>query len=88
MTSEIRYALDPVVWARECLHFNADPWQATFLRSSKNLHVLVSRQCGKTTVSAVKCLHRALYHPKSSIVLISPTLRQSILIAQKIASST
>jgi len=84
MTSEIVYALDSVRWAKEHLGFIADPWQQIFLRSSRNLHVLVSRQCGKTTVSAVKCLHRALYHPKSSIVLISPTLRQSILIAQKI----
>ena len=84
MTSEMLYAIDPVLWAKEQLGFIADPWQAVFLRSIKNLHVLVSRQCGKTTVSAVKCLHRALYHPKSSIVLISPTLRQSVLIAQKI----
>jgi hypothetical protein len=85
MTSEIVYALDPARWAKEQLGFVADPWQEIFLRSSKNLHVLVSRQCGKTTVSAVKCLHRAIFYPRSSIVLISPTLRQSILIAQKIA---
>jgi hypothetical protein len=84
MTSEILYALDPVLWAKEQLGFTCDPWQEAFLRSSRNLHVLVSRQCGKTTCSAVKCLHSALYHPKSSIVLISPTLRQSVLIAQKI----
>jgi hypothetical protein len=84
MTSDLQYALDPVLWARECLHFTADLWQETFLRSSSNLHVLVSRQCGKTTCSAVKCLHRALFHPRSSVVLISPTLRQSVLIAAKI----
>jgi hypothetical protein len=84
MTSEILYALDPVLWAKEQLGFSADLWQQTFLRSSRNLHVLVSRQCGKTTVSAVKCLHRALFYHRSSIVLISPTLRQSILIAEKI----
>jgi hypothetical protein len=84
MTSEILYALDAVLWARECLHFEPDPWQAVFLRSSRNLHVLASRQSGKTVISAVKCLHRALYYPKSSIILISPALRQSILIAQKI----
>jgi len=82
--SDIQYLLDPVLWAKEQLGFIADPWQETFLRSSKNLHVLVSRQCGKTTVSAVKCLHRASFYPRSSVVLISPTLRQSILIAQKI----
>ena len=86
MTSELLYALNPVRWAKDKLGFTCDSWQEIFLQSSrKNLHVLVSRQCGKTTVSAVKCLHRALYYPKSSIVLISPTLRQSVLIAQKIA---
>jgi len=84
MISPLRYAIDPVLWARECLHFEPDPWQAVFLQSSRNLHVLASRQSGKTAVCAVKSLHRALYHPRSSIVLISPALRQSILIAQKI----
>ena len=87
MTSELRYLLDPVRWAKEKLNFRADPWQETFLRSSRNLHVLASRQSGKSQICAVKCLHRALYTPKSSIVLISPTLRQSILIAQKITDS-
>jgi hypothetical protein len=84
MTSEMLYVLDPCLFAKEQLGFIADPWQATFLKSSKNLHVLASCQSGKTAIAAVKCLWRALYYPKSSIVLISPTLRQSILIAQKI----
>jgi hypothetical protein len=84
MTSEILYMLDSVRWAKEQLSFVCDSWQAVFLRSSRNLHVLASRQSGKTAVCAVKALHRALYHPRSSIVLISPTLRQSVLIAVKV----
>lgn len=84
MTSEILYALDAVLWAKEQLGFTPDPWQAEFLQSSRHLHVLASRQSGKTAVCAVKALHRARYHPRSSIVLISPTLRQSVLIAVKI----
>lgn len=84
MTSPLRYLIDPSLWAKEQLGFIADPWQEIFLNSSRNLHVLASRQSGKTAVCGVKALHRASYHPRSSIVLISPTLRQSILIAAKI----
>jgi len=86
MTSSLRYLIDPSLWAKEQLGglFIADPWQEIFLNSSRNLHVLASRQSGKTAVCGVKALHRALYHPRSSIVLISPTLRQSVLIAAKV----
>jgi len=53
MTSEMLYVLDPCLFAKEQLGFTADPWQAVFLKSSKNLHVLASRQNGITSIAAV-----------------------------------
>ena len=55
-----------------------DPWQATFLRSdAERTLLLCGRQTGKSTTTAVKALHKALYKPKSLTLLLSPALRQS-----------
>jgi hypothetical protein len=74
----VAQALDPVVFARLSLGFEADPWQARLLRSpAKRMLVNCSRQSGKSTCSAIKALHRAVYYPKSLVLVISPSLRQS-----------
>jgi hypothetical protein len=45
-----------------------------------------SRQSGKSTMSAVIALHRALYHPDDSLILcLAPALRQSQELFGKIA---
>ncbi len=68
---------DPVVLA-EALGLDADEWQAGVLRSeSRRLLLNVSRQLGKSTITAVLALHRALYVPRSMIVMGSPGERQS-----------
>jgi hypothetical protein len=55
-----------------------DPWQAKLLRSSSARVLLnCSRQSGKSTMSAVVALHRAIYHPGSLILCLAPALRQS-----------
>ncbi len=78
LADSLRYALDPVAFAAECLGFEADPWQRDVLRwNGKRLLMNCSRQSGKSTTTAVKALHRALYHPGSLILLVSPSLRQS-----------
>ncbi len=43
-----------------------------------------SRQSGKSTTAAVLALHRAIYHPKSLILLVSPSLRQSSELFRKV----
>lgn len=74
----LAHSLDPVLFAREALGFEADPWQETLLRTTAPQVILNnSRQSGKSTVTAVKALHRAVYTPGSLILLISPSLRQS-----------
>lgn len=78
IATELRCALDPVAFAQERLNFAPDPWQADVLRSpAKRLALNCSRQAGKSTTAAILALHRAIYVPRSLILLVSPSLRQS-----------
>ena len=78
LAAELRCALDPVAFARERLKFEPDTWQADVLRSSASrLALNCSRQAGKSTAAAILALHRAIYVPRSLILLVSPSLRQS-----------
>jgi len=55
-----------------------DEWQAEVLRyEGKRLLLNCSRQSGKSTTTATKALHTGIYRPKSLILLVSPSLRQS-----------
>ncbi len=71
-------AKDPVVFARYYLNTTPDPWQANFLRSTHpRLCLNCSRQSGKSSTAAILALWEAIYKPRSTIVLDSPSLRQS-----------
>jgi hypothetical protein len=77
LAGDLAAALDPVRLARRA-GIEPDPWQARALRSGARRQILnCSRQSGKSTVTAVKALHKALYGPRSLTLLLSPTLRQS-----------
>jgi len=77
LREDLRLALDCVAFARE-LGIVPDGWQEDFLRSSADRVLLnCSRQSGKSTMSAVIALHRALYHPGSLVLCLAPALRQS-----------
>src|SRR5919107_914147 len=81
----LRLALDRVAFATD-LGIVPDGWQADFLRSSADRVLLnCSRQSGKSTMSAVIALHRALYHPGSLVLCLAPALRQSQELFAKIA---
>ncbi len=82
--TELRMALDPVLFA-ERLGLSPDDWQADLLRSdSRRVLLNCSRQAGKSTVSAVLALHRALYYPDSLILVLAPSERQSKELFSKI----
>jgi hypothetical protein len=82
---DLRLALDRVAFA-EKLGIVPDGWQEDFLRSSADKVLLnCSRQSGKSTMSAVIALHRALYHPGSLVLCLAPALRQSQELFAKIA---
>src|SRR5215203_4515370 len=77
LAGDLRLALDRVAFA-EKLGIVPDGWQGDFLRSSADRVLLnCSRQSGKSTMSAVIALHRALYYPSSLVLCLAPALRQS-----------
>jgi hypothetical protein len=77
LSRDLELALDRVAFA-EALGLDPDPWQRDLLRSSSERVILnCSRQSGKSTMTAVITLHRALYHPGSLILCLAPALRQS-----------
>jgi hypothetical protein len=85
LAADLRLALDRVSFA-EKLGIVPDRWQEEFLGSSADRVLLnCSRQSGKSTMSAVIALHRALYHPGSLVLCLAPALRQSQELFGKIA---
>lgn len=75
--ADLAAALDPVRFA-ESLSFDAEPWQATLMRSrSARALVLSARQVGKSTTVSYRALHRSVYQPGALVLIVSPTQRQS-----------
>jgi hypothetical protein len=76
---------DPLHFAMRSLGFVPDEWQVRVLSwTGKRLLLLCCRQSGKSTVCAILGLHRALHFPRSLILLVSPTLRQSAELFKKV----
>ena len=77
LAEDLKLALDRGAFAR-ALGLEPDGWQEELLRSSSDRVLLnCSRQSGKSTMTGVIALHRALYHPGSLILCLAPALRQS-----------
>lgn len=75
---------DPVELAR-ALKVEPDDWQAKALRGTAQQSLwLCARQVGKTTAAAILALHTALYRPESTVLLISPSQRQSALAFRRV----
>jgi len=71
---------DPVVFAEAVLGFYAFPYQAELLRSkSKRVVACWARQTGKTTAIAVKVIHFAFTNAKTTTLIVSRGLRQSMI---------
>ncbi len=72
------FKLSPSLWAREALGFQHDEKQAEIL-DSNYLRIIINchRQWGKSTISAILCLHRAIFWPGSLALITAPALRQS-----------
>jgi hypothetical protein len=76
---------DPLHFARHSLGFQPDLWQEKVLSwTGKQLLLNCCRQSGKSTIAAIRGLHRAYYFPRSLILLVSPSLRQSAELFKKV----
>jgi hypothetical protein len=63
-----------------------DPWQVEVLASEHPRKILCcGRQTGKSTVGAILAIHRALTHPRSTVLIVAPGERQAKLLFQKAA---
>jgi hypothetical protein len=70
--------LDAVAFARERLKFFGDELQEAVLASTAKRGILnCSRQWGKSTVVAIKAVHRAYTVPGCLVIVASPSERQS-----------
>jgi hypothetical protein len=77
LSEDLKLALDRVSFARRA-DLDPDPWQQNLLWSSSDRVLLnCCRQSGKSTMTALIALHRALYHRGSLILCLAPALRQS-----------
>jgi hypothetical protein len=77
IAEDLKLALDRVSFAKK-LGIVPDGWQEDLLRSTSDRVLLnCCRQSGKSTMSGLIALHRALYHPGSLILCLAPALRQS-----------
>jgi phage FluMu gp28-like protein len=76
---------DPVEFCRVLFKFEPTEYQAKLLRDpSKRIAVRWSRQSGKTTTIALRALHFALTHPKTLTLIVGPSLRQSMIMGDRV----
>jgi len=85
--NKIELPSDPVEFAKKILNFTPLPYQEQLLRDpSKRIVVRMSRQTGKTTIIAVKAIWFAATHPKTLTLIVSPSMRQSMIMMDRIHS--
>ncbi len=84
LAKDLVLALDPVRLA-QVVGIKPDPWQVRLLRSpARRILLNCCRQSGKSTMTALLAIHTSLYKPKSLVLLLSPTLRQSQELFRKV----
>lgn len=76
---------DPTEFAMEVLKFNPLPYQEALLHdASDRIAVRFCRQSGKSTTLAAKGIVYACLNPNTTVLIVAPGLRQSMLLMDKI----
>ncbi|MGA9099183.1 MAG: terminase family protein [Methanotrichaceae archaeon] len=79
------HANDAALWATSSFDIELDPWQIKALQSTSRRSLWnIHRQAGKSSVAALKGLHRMIYQPKALVLMVSPSLRQSSELFRKL----
>jgi len=77
--------VDRVEFAR-LVGYEPDSWQEQLLHSTAaRVLINASRQSGKSSMAAVIAMHQALAAPSSTVLIVSPVLRQSAELYRKCA---
>ena len=83
--SQLQLPEDPVQFVQLLFGFTPKEYQANLLRDeSKRIVVRWSRQAGKTTCIALRAIWFALTHPKTLTLIVAPSLRQSMIMSDRI----
>jgi len=78
---------NPVLFSETVLDFHPFAYQEKLLRDySRRIVSCMGRQTGKTTTIAVKAIHFAYTNPKTTTLIVSPSLRQSMILFDRIVS--
>ncbi len=78
---------DPVTFSENVLFFTPFPYQEKLLNDkSKRICACMGRQTGKSTTISAKAIHFAIMNSGTTTLIVSATLRQSILMFDKILS--
>jgi phage FluMu gp28-like protein len=76
---------DPALFVETFFNFKPTQYQTDLLRDeSKRIVVVWSRQSGKTTTIALRAIWYALTHQKTLTLIIAPSLRQSMIMSDRI----
>ena len=76
---------DPALFCKYVLHFKPFDYQSKVLRDeSKRIIVCAGRQIGKSFTVAARAIWFAVTHEKTNTLIVSATLRQSMLMFDKI----
>jgi phage FluMu gp28-like protein len=77
----------PVDFAEKVLGMKPFPYQAKLLEdASKRIVACMGRQVGKTTTIAMKAIHLTHINPNMTVLITSPSLRQSVIMFDRIAA--
>jgi phage FluMu gp28-like protein len=80
---------NPTLFAQTLLNFQPYPYQQQLLNDkNKRIIACMARQTGKTTTIATKAIHHAYTNQNTTALIISPSLRQSIIMFDKILTLT
>ena len=84
-----KIADNPTLFAQLVLDFEPFSYQEKLLNDpSQRIIACMGRQTGKTTTIATKAIHYAFAHPKTTTLIISPSLRQSMIMFDKVLNLT
>jgi hypothetical protein len=79
LAADFARALDPTLIARDVGLEQLDGWQARLVdEPPKRLLCCCGRQIGKSTAAAVCALNAAIYQAPATVIMVSPSQRQSI----------
>ena len=85
LKTALRQMNDRAAFAREVLRFEPEPEQERALKSwSKRLILNCNRQWGKSTIVAIRAIHRAWFWPGSLILIVSRTQMHSGNLLEKV----